>query len=233
MTLPKPFLALLFIGLACSSLPALADDKPTPKEGFSMTVQASDGRTYKMTSYAPLHGILDVREKDKLLGTVAINENGEFTGINPNTMDDYKALSNAHAAWVKAGGPNALRERRKADLANVPMTPPYLSVRVVLTDPEMAEYRIKKALEAVHVRDCSDAAIKKDPKVGGEILSQVLTGQSGEVIKVGFDMSKPRGTLTNEFIECLRTTVATATFPHLDGPGRVLITFAIQRDVLP
>jgi hypothetical protein len=222
------FFVLLVMGLSFSSF-AFADDK---KDGFSMTVKAGDGRTYKITSYPPKHGILDVREKDKLLGTVAINENGEVMGSTPNTIDDYHALSNAHAAWVKAGGPAALRERRKADMANTKTTPPYLAIRVMLTDPEMAESRIKKALDAVRVRDCSNAAIKKDANVSGEILSQILTGESGEVLEVGFDRSKPHGTLTDEFLECLKTNIKNATFPYSQGSGRVIITFAIQRDPL-
>ncbi len=232
MMSPKAFLALLVIGLFCGSPLALASE-PTPKEGYSMMVKASDGKTYKITSYPPLHGLLEVRDNDKLLGTVAINEDGSFAAINPNTMAEFQALSNAHAAWLKAGGANVLRERRKADLATVKTTPPYLAVRVVLTDPEMSDVKIRKALEAVRVRDCSNAAIRRDPKVNGLVLLQILTGESGEVLEVSADTTRPRGSLTDEFVDCLSTAIKGAQFPHLQGSGRSLITFAIQADVLP
>src|SRR5262245_57949156 len=119
-------LTVLF-SVGCATTPVAADGKsdkpadkpaaakPTPKEGFSMMVKAADGKTYKITSYAPLHSQLDVRDGDQLLGNFTIDADGNFTGINPNSMDQYKAIQNAYEAWQKAGGPAAVRERRKAD----------------------------------------------------------------------------------------------------------------------
>ncbi len=206
-----------------------AASKPTPKEGFSMNVKAADGKTYKITSYPPLHSQLDVRDGDTLLGNFTIDADGNFTGINPNTMDQYKAIQNAYEAWQKQGGPAAVRERRKADTVK---GPPHLTIRILQTDPDGWDNRIMKALGQTDLNKCASTAIKKDPKVDGRVIFVVTSNQLGKVETVEHDTDETRhGSITAEFIECVTGALQSATWPHYEGSMRSTIQIGLEGDV--
>lgn len=205
-----------------------SNQKDLTKGRYSVTVEVG-GKTYTLTSWGPHHNGLTVQEGTRPLGAIDIDKAGKGHGMSATANADLKLIEDIYRAWQKAGFPEQLLERRKADMAAAKET-----VRIVYEvtprGTSATDLKIEDVLASGQYRQCIPAATAQDPKKSGAV-GLIVKIEAGNVTDVSVDNKTAREHLPpSDFVVCVSDKIKNLQFPK-DIDRKVTWKIALAREL--